>query len=53
MILNRYEDSGAGLYRSDYQGAVKIDFLKDKTIQINAWRQNQPRYWQQKYTAKY
>jgi hypothetical protein len=41
------------MYRSDYHGAIKIDFLKDKPIQINAWRYAKPSYWQDEYTSKY
>lgn len=41
------------MYRSNYHGAIKIDFLKDKPIQINAWRHAKPSYWQDEYTSKY
>ena len=53
MIINSYAESGAVLYRSDYQGAVNIDFLKDKAIQIKAWRESEPRYWQEKYASNF
>lgn len=53
MILNRYVESGGIIYQSDEQGALIVDFLADKAIQINAWRQSQPRYWQDNYTSKY
>ncbi len=53
MILNRYVESGGLIYRSDEQGAVIIDFLADKPTQIKAWRQSQPRYWQDNYTSKF
>jgi competence protein ComEC len=53
MILNRYVESGGLIYRSDEQGALIIDFLAENPIQIKAWRQSQPRYWQDNYTSKF
>ncbi len=49
MIEKRYEDSGAWLYRSDYNGALLIDFTRKTNLQIRAWRQVQPRYWHDNY----
>jgi competence protein ComEC len=53
LIEKRFEESGADIYRSDYQGAVLIDFKKFNVIKIEAWRQTQPRYWHGNYVAKY
>ena len=53
LIEKRFKESGASMYRSNYHGAIKIDFLKDKPIQINAWRHAKPSYWQDEYTSKY
>jgi competence protein ComEC len=53
LIEKRFEESGANIYRSDYQGAVLIDFKKFNVIKIEAWRQTQPRYWHGNYVAKY
>ncbi len=50
MIEKRYEDSGAWLYRSDYNGALLIDFTRKTNVQIRAWRQAQPRYWHDNYS---
>jgi competence protein ComEC len=55
LIEKRFEESGALTYRSDYAGAVLLSFMKnkdvtlDKPIKIEAWRQNQPRYWHDRY----
>ena len=49
MIEKRYENSGAWLYRSDYNGALLIDFTRETNVQIQAWRQAQPRYWHDNY----
>ena len=49
MIEKRFEESGALTYRSDYQGALSIDFSRKNNISINALRQSQPRYWHDKY----
>ena len=45
MIEKRYEESGAIAYRSDYSGAVVIDFIKNQPPHLQAWRQLQPKYW--------
>jgi competence protein ComEC len=52
MIVNRYTENGAVLYRSDYQGAVNVDFLSNHAIKIKAWRESEPRYWHEKYASK-
>jgi len=49
LILERYAETGATLYRSDYNGALEIVFARNKPISIETWRQSQPRYWHDKY----
>ena len=49
VIEQRYAESGAHLYRSDYLGEIEIDFSKSQALQVRAWRQIQPKYWQDKY----
>ena len=51
MIEKRYIDAGAAVYRSDYNGAVLLDFTADKPLKIDAWRQAQPRYWHDRYES--
>lgn len=64
--LQRYIDTGALLYRSDYNGALQLnftalnftqlDFITNKdstnknTIKVNAWRQAEPKYWHDRYS---
>ena len=49
LIVKRFNESGALTYRSDYQGALTIDFTRANNISINALRQTQPRYWHDTY----
>lgn len=49
LIEKRFEESGALIYRSDYQGALTLDFSQTNNMSVNALRQSQPRYWQDKY----
>jgi competence protein ComEC len=49
LIEKRFEESGAMTYRSDYQGAILIDFKNNNPIKITAWRQSQPSYWHDSY----
>jgi competence protein ComEC len=49
LIEKRYEESGALIHRSDFQGALTLDFTRINNISVNALRQSQPRYWHDKY----
>ena len=55
LIVERYIASGADVFRSDYQGAMLLNFIKNKgstqnnPIKIEAWRQTRPRYWHDNY----
>ena len=49
LIEKRFEESGAITYRSDYQGALILNFTHTNKISINALRQSQPRYWHDQY----
>lgn len=48
-IEKRYIDTGAVVYRSDYNGAVLLDFMANKRLRVEPWRQAQPRYWHDSY----
>jgi competence protein ComEC len=49
LIEKRYEESGAFEYRSDYAGAISIDFKASNAIQLQSWRKLVPRYWQDQF----
>ena len=44
-IINRYQSNGATRYRSDHDGALIVDFMRESSLQINAWRTVHRRYW--------
>ena len=52
-VEKRYAMTDAALYRSDYHGAVLLDFTANAYrtghIGIKSWRQIQPRYWHDRY----
>ena len=45
LIVERYEASGAALYRSDYAGALLLNFNPSQGIQIEQWRNTHRKYW--------
>jgi competence protein ComEC len=49
LIEKRFEESGAFEYRSDYSGAISINFARDHKIEPKQWRKMLPRYWQDQY----
>lgn len=49
MIESRYSINGANNYRSDYHGALKINFNQNQPPNIESWRQKQPKYWHDSY----
>lgn len=54
-VVERYQEAGSLWYRSDYDGAVTIDFATDVNgkheIQMQNWRNQNKRYWQDEYTS--
>lgn len=49
IIQQRYEDVGATVYRSDYDGAMQIHFQAHQSPRPIAWRKHYPRYWHDRY----
>lgn len=49
LIVNHYEESGALIHRSDYHGALQIDFARSNSMEIKAWRKSRPKYWHDSY----
>jgi competence protein ComEC len=45
-VLERYAQAGSKIYRSDQDGAVALNFAKDKAITMTRWRYQTQRYWQ-------
>ena len=45
MIESRYLNNGAMIYRSDHHGALRVNFMRHQSLNVESWRQNQPRYW--------
>lgn len=51
-VLLRYARNGSLIFRSDYHGALTLDFSgkrSDKKIEISSWRQQHRRYWHDIY----
>ena len=49
LILSRYLEHRSTLYRTDYDGAILIDFIENQLIQVQAWRKANAKYWHDKY----
>lgn len=50
-IVSRYEKASSKLLRSDYDGAVIMNYMADaaKPVQIVSWRNERQRYWHDRY----
>ncbi len=49
VIMSRYLERSAQLYRSDNHGAILIDFIQNHAIKPKSWRLARARYWHDKY----
>ena len=49
LIVSRYAEEKSTMYRSDYHGAVLLDFKQNSPLQVNAWRLDHAKYWHDKY----
>jgi competence protein ComEC len=48
-VIKRYLEKTATSYRSDYHGAVVLDFKNSGGLQVNAWRSTHAKYWHDQY----
>lgn len=46
VVFERYRATQSFLYRSDYDGAIEMNFVYKQNIQISSWRNRHKRYWQ-------
>jgi len=49
VVFERYQATQSMLYRSDYNGAIEMDFVSKRNIQIVSWRNQYKRYWQDSF----
>lgn len=45
-VIARYQRQGSRVLRSDWHGAVIVDFLDDQRPHVTTWRQAEPHYWE-------
>lgn len=45
IVMSRYLLNHAATYRTDEDGAILLDFMQDKKIDVKRWRLKQPKYW--------
>jgi len=51
-IVKRYEDAQSKMLRSDYHGAITLDFVADNpegAVKATGWRKQNRRYWHDVY----
>ena len=46
QVVERYQQQGSRIYRSDRDGALLLDFGSTSAISVRQWRQQARRYWQ-------
>jgi competence protein ComEC len=44
-VVVRYQAAGSQIYRSDYHGALEINYVKNQPIRFNSYRMQHRRYW--------
>lgn len=50
LVIERYQALGSQMYRSDYDGAIVLNFMNNvgatNKVSVASWRSQHPRYWQ-------
>ena len=49
LIMSRYLEKKSTLYRSDYHGAILMEFTQQHPVYVHAWRLDEVKYWHDKY----
>ncbi|MDG1821520.1 MAG: hypothetical protein P8H24_06840 [Methylophilaceae bacterium] len=49
IVVSRYLEVGATTYRSDYDGAILIDFTEQNPMHVNRWRRSHAKYWHDQF----
>jgi competence protein ComEC len=49
VVFERYQAAQSLLYRSDYNGAIEMNFVSKHNIQLISWRNQYKRYWQDSF----
>ncbi|MGV3582253.1 MAG: DNA internalization-related competence protein ComEC/Rec2 [Methylophilus sp.] len=49
VVVQRYVNQDAQVLRSDYDGAVQLDFTKKQAVKVLKWRKVERRYWHDQY----
>jgi competence protein ComEC len=56
LIVERYQSFGSLMYRSDYDGALLIDYVNNLSnknkITLSSWRAQHPHYWQDRFASE-
>jgi len=50
-VFERYQTTKSLLYRSDYNGAIQMDFVNHHPIKILNWRNQDKRYWHDSFKS--
>jgi competence protein ComEC len=49
VIVQRYVNQDVQVLRSDYDGAVQLNYKKDRAVKVLKWRKVERRYWHDEY----
>jgi competence protein ComEC len=49
VVVQRYINQDVQVLRSDYDGAVQLDFTKKQAVKVLKWRKVERRYWHDQY----